>query len=268
MLHGADKLAIAESMITREFDSADFDFGAFVNFEYKNDRVARGDALVLRRHFRKLPPMFAEQFLNHHFSFLDFGGVEGTFDRQAHLALLQAVENVGFGDGVVALITDAADLRPLFHVENNNFTVGILWIVFHAQLYVFEKLRVPKRLEIAAKRFFVVDVALAAENARLQGVAANTAIAVKLDARNYGLRLPGGRLLRFLNVSGFLRRIFLRHRGRRSGFCACYGGRLQARSAGSGRQERRCKAHHEYGEGKDWQRQHAEPRTDSPISGR
>ncbi len=38
MTHGANQLAIAESVIAGEFDVTDFNFGAFFNFENEDDR--------------------------------------------------------------------------------------------------------------------------------------------------------------------------------------------------------------------------------------
>ena len=43
--------------------------------------------------------------------------------------------------------------------------------IFHLQLYVLKKLRIPERLEIPAKGFFIVGIAFAAEDARFEGVA-------------------------------------------------------------------------------------------------
>ena len=77
----------------------------------------------------------------------------------------------------------------LFHVENDDLAVGAIRGIFDTQLNVFEKLRVPERLEIAAKGLFVVGIALAAENAGLKSVAADSAVAVKFDAFDHALRL-------------------------------------------------------------------------------
>ena len=55
----------------------------------------------------------------------------------------------------------------LFYLENNNFPVGAIGGIFHAQLYVFKKLGIPERLEVAAQCFFVVVIAFAGEDARL-----------------------------------------------------------------------------------------------------
>src|SRR5207249_10028452 len=46
--HGANQLAVTESMVSLEFDFADLDFRAFLDLENENDGVAGSDALVLR----------------------------------------------------------------------------------------------------------------------------------------------------------------------------------------------------------------------------
>src|SRR5712675_1838491 len=60
MAHGANELAIAESVIAGKFDLANLYLGPFFHFENQDDRVAGGNALVLRRDFGKLAPMLAE----------------------------------------------------------------------------------------------------------------------------------------------------------------------------------------------------------------
>ena len=165
MTHGANQLAIAERMIAGEFDVADFDLGAFFNFENEDDRVTGSDSFVLGSDLGELTAVFTEQLAQHHFGFFDFRGIKLAFHAEADFAFLEAVENVGLGDGMNAVIANAADDRALFYVEDNNFCVGAVGGIFDAQLYVFKKLSVPKRLEVAAQSFFVVVIAFAAEDA-------------------------------------------------------------------------------------------------------
>src|SRR5205807_4009839 len=101
---------------------------------------------------------------------------------------LEAVEDVGFGNGVDAVVTDTADLRALFDLKDDNFTVRAIGRIFHAELYVFEELGVPQRLEIAAQRFFIEDIAGTAEDSRGQRVTAHAAVADELDTVNDKLR--------------------------------------------------------------------------------
>ncbi len=110
-LHGADQFAIAEGVIAGELNVADLDLGAFFDFEHQDDGVTGGDAFVLGRDFRELAAMLTQQILQHHFRFLDSRGIELALDRQTDLAFLEAVEDVGFGNGVDAVVADAPD-RP------------------------------------------------------------------------------------------------------------------------------------------------------------
>src|SRR5579883_648736 len=75
-------------MISREFDLADLDLWSLDNLENENDRIARGDAFVLRGHLRELAPVLAEQILDNHFRLLDFRWIELALDSKPHLAFL------------------------------------------------------------------------------------------------------------------------------------------------------------------------------------
>ncbi len=141
--HGTSQFAIAEGMIAGEFDLADFDLGAFLNFENQDDGVARCNAFILRGDFCKLVAVFPEQFAQHYFRFLDFRRIELTLNREPDLPFLEAVENVGFRHGVDPVIADAADHRPLFHFKDNDFGIRVVGGIFHSQLNIFEELCVP-----------------------------------------------------------------------------------------------------------------------------
>ncbi len=124
--HGADQFTVAESVVSGEFDFADFDLRAFLDLENENDGVAGSYALVLRSDFRELAAVLAQQFLQHDFRFLDFRWIELAFDAETDLAFLEPVENVRFGNGVDAVVADAADLRAFLHVKDNDFAVRAL----------------------------------------------------------------------------------------------------------------------------------------------
>ena len=119
------------------------------------------------RHLGKLAAVLAEQLLQDDFGLLDARGIELALDGQTYLALFEAVEDVGFGNGVNAVIADAANDRALFDVEDDVLVIGSVGRVFDAEFDVFEKLRVPESLKVAAQSFFVIRIALAAEDARL-----------------------------------------------------------------------------------------------------
>ena len=62
------------------------------------------------------------------------------------------------------------------------FALGRFGSVLHFQANIFEILRVPERLEVAAQALFVVGIARAREDARLQRLAADAAVALELNA--------------------------------------------------------------------------------------
>src|SRR5579859_2318357 len=197
MSHGPDEFAVAERVVPYKLDRADFNLGAFVNLEDQNHSIAGGDAFVLRSHFRELAAVLSEQFLEYDFGPLDFCGIEWAFHGETDLALFEAVENIRFRDGMNAFVTDAANLRAFLHFKNDDFAIGA---VLDTQLYVLEELRVPESLKIAAQGLFIVGIAFAAEDARLESVAADSAVANKFDALDHELRLAVGGLLGSLRL--------------------------------------------------------------------
>src|SRR5580693_8405760 len=110
-------------MITGELDAANLDLWAFLDLEHQNNRVAGGDAFVLRGYFGKLAAVLAEQLLQNHFSFLDARRIKLAFHGQTDFALLEAIQNVRFRNGMDAVIANAADDRALFDVENHILVV-------------------------------------------------------------------------------------------------------------------------------------------------
>ena len=58
--------------------------------------------------------------------------------------------------------------------------------IFDAQLHILKKLGIPQRLKIAPQGLFVIGVAFAAEDARFQGVTADSPVAEKFDALDDG----------------------------------------------------------------------------------
>src|SRR5260370_14406986 len=184
--HGANQLAIAECVVPRELDAADLDLRPFLNFKNQDNGVARRDALVFRRNLGKLAAVLAQQFLQNYFRLLDPRGIKLAFHREADLALLEAVKNVGFRNGMNAVVPNAANNRPLFNLKDDVLMIGTVRGIFYAQLHILKELRVPQSLEVAAQRFFIIRVAIAAKNAGFERVAANPAIANEDDAVDDG----------------------------------------------------------------------------------
>ena len=123
MAHGAEQLSVTESMIALEFDFADLNLGPFVDLEHENYRVAGGDALVLWGDSGELPTVFPEKLFQHNFRLLDFRGIKLAFHAEADFAFLEAVENVGFGDGMNAIVANAPDLRALLDFKQDDLRV-------------------------------------------------------------------------------------------------------------------------------------------------
>jgi len=80
MAHGADEFAVAERVISCEFYFATLTFGPSSTLKTRMTALLEAIAFVLRSYFRELPAVLAEQFLQHDFGFLDFGGIKLTFD--------------------------------------------------------------------------------------------------------------------------------------------------------------------------------------------
>ena len=76
-----------------------------------------------------------------------------TLDGKSNLAFLEAVEDVGLGDGLVSLVFDPPDDRTLRYIVDKNFAPRILRVILNLETNVLEKLRVPERLEITVDGF-------------------------------------------------------------------------------------------------------------------
>ena len=113
------------------------------------------------------------------------------------------------------MVLDAADDGALDHIENHDLGVRVRGAILSLKANVLKILGVPKGLEIAAQRIFVVRIARPGENSRLQGLGADAAISLELDALDRRrILLRGGRGKIHLRVGSS--RIHLRFRSRRS----------------------------------------------------
>ena len=81
MAHGSNDPAAGKSFVPNNCDRAHLDFGPFIDVENQFDGVGGRDALVGGLYGGKLAPVLGQQFLDHHFRALDFGGIELAFDR-------------------------------------------------------------------------------------------------------------------------------------------------------------------------------------------
>ena len=189
--HRANDSAAGESLVSNNGDRADLDLGPFIDVENQFNGVAGCDALVSWLHSGKLPPVLGEQFLDNHFRALDLGGIELALDAQPYFLLLEGVQNIRFRDGLVSFVLDTPDDRPLLHMENHYFPVGLARIVLHLEPNILEELGVPERQKIAPDGICVIGVALPRENPREQRIPRDAAISFEFNARDDVLR-PGG----------------------------------------------------------------------------
>src|SRR5208337_2849233 len=143
VVHRTDQFPAAKGVVPREQDLPDFDLWSFVDFEDQDHRVARCYPLVLRRHRRELPAMLSQQILQHDFRFLDARRVELALHRQPNLFFLETVQDVRLGYRLDSFIANAANYRPLFHFPGNDLAARLARRIFHPQLDIFKKLRVP-----------------------------------------------------------------------------------------------------------------------------
>ena len=148
--HRADDFPARKRLVPYHGDASDFHLRAFINIEDQFDGVGGGDALVRGLYRGELAAVRGQQAFEHDFSALDFRRIELAFHGEPDFLLLERVQNVGFRDRLVALVFDPADDRPLRDVEHHDFPVRLVGIVFHFEPDVFEELRVPERLKIAA----------------------------------------------------------------------------------------------------------------------
>ncbi len=189
-------------MIALEGDHSDLDLGPLVHREDEFDGVGRGNFLVGGLDHGELMAVQGLQFLDYGFRLLDLGGVELALDREAHFVILESIENIGFADGLIAVVLDPADDGPLDQVKNDDFGVGITGTVLDFEANILEILSIPKGLEIPPQSLFVVGIAFSGKDPRLQGLAADAAIPLEFNAvdNRPGLlrsRRSGGRNLRF-----------------------------------------------------------------------
>src|SRR5208282_5112106 len=141
--HRADQLAVGKGLVADEGDLADLDLGPLLDQKREFHGVRSGDARKLGRDRGVLPAVFGEQLLDDDFGAADLGGIEGTLHRQSELALLVAIQDVGFGNGTVALVVDVPDDGTLFDVEDQDHGVGLLCAGLDFQPDVLEILGVP-----------------------------------------------------------------------------------------------------------------------------
>ncbi len=165
VLHRAHYIAARERRVAGDRDLADFDLGAFHHGENHFERGWR-NAAQLRSHHCELVPVLGQQFLEHDGRVVDHIRVVHRFHRQADLAFLEPVQDIGGRNRFRALVLDVANYGPLGHDECDHDSAAVALLGLEPD--VVEAVGVPQRHEIAPQRVFVIGIADLAENHRPQ----------------------------------------------------------------------------------------------------
>ncbi len=177
VLHGRAQRAVIDVFVAPEADASNLDLGPFLNDESDADGGGR-DGPDFGADGGELASVLGEQFLEDNFGLLDLGGIVLVLHRESDFALLEAVEHVAGGNGIQAGVVDLADGRPLFEVNVKDPAFGAL---FALKADVLKVAGVPEGVEVAFDGGGVVDVAGLAEDASLDRVGGNAAVAVDFD---------------------------------------------------------------------------------------
>src|SRR4029077_18111952 len=113
------------------------------------------------------------------------GGIVGTIDRPPDFDLLIAVQDVALRNGIQAVIIDGPDRRLLTNVNMNGPAFGRL-LALHPD--IFKISAVPDGTQITLEGRFVVNIANAGINARLDRLRGNATVP---DDVNVLYDLPG-----------------------------------------------------------------------------
>jgi hypothetical protein len=108
VLHGAAQNEAAEMLVADELDVADFDGRAFLDVEVDLDGGGR-DVFDVELDGGELVAVLGEHLLDDGGGAQDLGLVELALDAEGNFLLFEAVEHVGLGDRVEALVVDLAD---------------------------------------------------------------------------------------------------------------------------------------------------------------
>ena len=177
VLHRGPQNSRLDVLVAFELDLADLDLRPF--FDHERDAHRGGRNLP---HFGadggELAPVLGEQSFDGDFRFLDAGGIVLALDAEADFVLLKAVEDVAGRNRTQANVADFADGRLFLHLENQAPALGSL---FPRNLDIFEVSRVPQRVEVALQCGGVVDVAGLGENAGLDRLGWDAAVAGDVD---------------------------------------------------------------------------------------
>jgi hypothetical protein len=118
--------------------------------------------------------VFTEHLLENDLGTLDVGGIVLAFDGERNLLLLEAIEDVRYGDGAEALVVDLAD-GGLFTNVDDELGAALAGDLLDAE--IVEVAGVPEGVEVSLNDGGVVLVAGAREETCEDGLLGDAAIA-------------------------------------------------------------------------------------------
>src|SRR6202035_1428145 len=95
--------------------------------------VRAGEPFISRLDDCVLAAVLRQQILEDDLRFLNSRGIELALDRKADLAILEAVQNVGFGNRLVSFVYDAPDSGTLGNKKDNDFLIRIVRTILNLE---------------------------------------------------------------------------------------------------------------------------------------
>jgi len=163
--------------IAPEADVPNFNLRPFADNKRDTDGSGR-DGADFGANGGELTSVLGEQLFQRDLGLLDLRGIVLVLDRESDLAFLETVENVAGGNCIQAGVVDLTDGGALFDIDVEDPTFGVLLAL---ETDVLEVARVPERVEVAFDGRRVVDVATFSEDAGLDRLGRNAAVAVNAD---------------------------------------------------------------------------------------
>ena len=190
VLHGRPQRAVVDVFVAPEAYAPNLDLGPFLDHKRDGDG-GRRDGSNFGADGGELMPVFREQFLQHNFRLLDFGGIVLALYRESDFAVLEAVEHVAGGDRAQAAVADLADGGPFFEVDVQDPALAF-GVLLALEAYVLKVVRVPEGVEVALDGGVVIHVADLGEDASPDRIGGNAAVAVDNDANHQILLADDG----------------------------------------------------------------------------
>ena len=158
-----------------------------------SETAAGGSGFHFRANRGELMSVLAQHLLQHHLGALDDRGVVLALHREGNLFLLEAVQHVGDGNRVQALVVDLADRRLFTHVHNQLHAVLLLF-VDALNAHIVEVAGIPQRVEVALHHRGIVLIAGPRKQPRQNGFLGDATVADHLRLAQHSRRIRGREL--------------------------------------------------------------------------